>query len=118
MFYGIFPEICPPFSRSNFFFKHEITRLFSSKNKSKEKITGAAKIKFSSRRKSVFLKASSGESRAPRNFWLLVTLGGIRGLLCVYLAVYQMKQIHLQLYPQDPHFWHGDIENIDVPQLS
>ena len=51
----------------------------------------AGKIRFSGTRKSVFLKTSSGEQCAPRNFVLLVTLEGTRVRLIVYLAVHQMK---------------------------
>ena len=73
----------------------------------------AGKIRISGTRKFVLLKISSGERCAPRNFVLLATLGGIRVLLIVYLAVHHMKyimerqmlkKIHVQLYsPGRPH---------------
>ena len=50
----------------------------------------AGKITFSGTRKPVSLKPSL-ERCAPRNFVLLVTLGGTWVRLIVYLAVYQMK---------------------------
>ena len=50
----------------------------------------AGKIRFSGTRKPVSLKPSL-ERCAPRNFVLLVTLGGTCVRLIVYLAVYQMK---------------------------
>ena len=51
----------------------------------------AEKIRFSGARKSVLLKASSGERCAPRNFVHLVTLRGTRVHLVVYLVVHQIK---------------------------
>ena len=53
----------------------------------------AGQIKFSGARKSVLLKASSGERCAPRNFVHLVTLRGTRVHLIVYLAIHQMKYV-------------------------
>ena len=53
----------------------------------------ARKIRFSGSRKSVFLKASSGERCPSRYFVLLVTLGGTRVDFIVYLAMPQMKKI-------------------------
>ena len=53
----------------------------------------AEKIRFSGARKSVLLKASSGERCAPRNFVHLVTLTNTRVRLIVYLAVHQMKYV-------------------------
>ena len=47
----------------------------------------AEKIRFFGTQKSVLLKASSGECCAPRNFVLLVMLGGT----CVCLIVYLIK---------------------------
>ena len=52
----------------------------------------AGQIKFSGARKSVLLKASSGE-RAPRNFVHLATLRGTRIRLIVHLVVHQMKYV-------------------------
>ena len=49
------------------------------------------KIKFSGTRKSVLLKASSGERCTPANFVLFVTLEGAHVRLIVYLAVHQIK---------------------------
>ena len=49
------------------------------------------KISFSGTRKSVLPRTSSGERCAPRNFELLVTLGGTRVRHIVNLALYQMK---------------------------
>ena len=51
----------------------------------------AGKIRFSGAQKSVFLKPSSGEHCAPRNFVLLVTLESTRARLIVYLVMHQMK---------------------------
>ena len=51
------------------------------------------KIRFSGTGKSVLLKPVSGEHCASRNFVLLVTLGGTRVNLIVYLTVHQMKSI-------------------------
>ena len=53
----------------------------------------AGQIKFSGARKSVLLKASSGERCAPRNFVHLVTLRGTRIRLIVHLVVHQMKYV-------------------------
>ena len=53
----------------------------------------AGKIEFSGARKSVLLKASSGERSAPRNFVHLVTLWGTYVRLIVYLVVQQMKYV-------------------------
>ena len=53
----------------------------------------ARKISFSGARKSVLLKASSGERCAPRYFVHLVTLRGTRVHLIVYLAVHQMRYV-------------------------
>ena len=53
----------------------------------------AGKIRFSGARKSMFLKASSGERCAPRNFVHLVTLQDTRVRLIVYLVVHQMKYV-------------------------
>ena len=51
----------------------------------------AKKIMFSGTRNTLLLKASSGEPCAPRNFVLLVTLGGTLVRLIAYLAVRQVK---------------------------
>ena len=51
----------------------------------------AGKIKISGTRKSVLLKASSGERFAPHDFMLLVKLVGTPVSLIVYLSVHQMK---------------------------
>ena len=51
----------------------------------------AGKIRFSGTQKSMLLKASSGECCAPRNFGLLMMLGGTCVYLIMYLIVYQMK---------------------------
>ena len=53
----------------------------------------AGKIRFSGARKSVLLKASSGERSAPRNFVHLVTLQGMRVRLIMYLVVHQVKYV-------------------------
>ena len=58
-----------------------------------EHLIRAGKIRFSGTRKSVLLKASSGERCAPRNFVHLATLEGTRVLPIVYLAVHHMKYI-------------------------
>ena len=50
-------------------------------------INRARKIRFSGTRKSVLLKASSGEHCASRNFVLLVALGGTCVCLIAYLVV-------------------------------
>ena len=55
----------------------------------------AGKNRFSGKRKSVLLKASSGECYAPRSFLLLVTLEAKHVGLNMYLTVYQMKWITL-----------------------
>ena len=47
----------------------------------------AGKIRFSSIWNSVLLKVSSGEQSVPRNFVLLVTLGGTHVRLTVKLTV-------------------------------
>ena len=56
-------------------------------------ISGLEKIRFSGTRKSVLLKASSGERCAPQNFVHLVTFRGTRVHLIVYLVVHQMKYL-------------------------
>ena len=53
----------------------------------------AGKTRFSGTRKSVLLKASSGERCVPYNFGLLVMLGGAHVHFIVYLTVHQMKCI-------------------------
>ena len=53
----------------------------------------AGKISFSGARKSVLLKASSGEHYAPCNFVHLVTLRGTLVHLTLYLAMHQMKYV-------------------------
>ena len=53
----------------------------------------AGQIKFSGARKSVLLKASSGERCAPRNFVHLVTLQVTHVCFIMYLVMYQMKCI-------------------------
>ena len=55
----------------------------------------AGKIRFSGARKSVLLKAISGERGAPRNFVHLVTLRDTHVRLIVYLVVlvHQMKYV-------------------------
>ena len=53
----------------------------------------AGKIGFSGARKSMLLKASSGELCAPHNFVHLVTLRGTCVRLIVYLVVHQMKYV-------------------------
>ena len=50
--------------------------------------TRAGRIRFSGARKSVLLKASSGERCAPRNFVHLVILRDTRVPLILYLVVY------------------------------
>ena len=51
----------------------------------------AGKIRFSGARKSVLLKASSGERCAPQNVVHVATFRGTRVYLIVYLVVHQMK---------------------------
>ena len=51
----------------------------------------AGKNRFSGKRKSMLLKASSGECYAPPNFLLLVMLEATHVGLNMYLAMYQMK---------------------------
>ena len=53
----------------------------------------AGKMRFSGARKSVPLKASTGERCAPRNFVHLVALQGTCVQLNVYLVVQQMKYV-------------------------
>ena len=53
----------------------------------------AGKIRFAGARKSVLLKASSGERSAPRNFVHLVTWQGMHVRLIMYLVVHQMKYV-------------------------
>ena len=61
----------------------------------------AGKIRFSSIWNSVLLKVSSGEHSVPRNFVLLVTLGGTHVRLTVKLTVVMLRQIQVQLYPTE-----------------
>ena len=51
----------------------------------------AGKIGFSDTKKSVLIKASSGECCTPYNFVLLVTLVGTHIHLIMHHVVYQMK---------------------------
>ena len=63
-------------------------------HKSERQLHGrAGKVRFSGARKSVLLKASSGERCAPRNFVHLVALQGTCVRLIVYLVVHQMKYV-------------------------
>ena len=56
-------------------------------------ISRAGKIRFFGARKSVLLKASSGEHCAPQNFVHLATFRGTRVHLIVYLVVHQIKYL-------------------------
>ena len=72
----------------HFFLDFEQNKQKHHSNKTRYK---AGKISFSGERKSVLLKASSGESCAPRNFVLLVTLRSKSVCLTGYLTVHQIK---------------------------
>ena len=67
----------------NFTINRTLTKKLVSVSNEQGRSCRAGKIRFSSRRKSVLLNASSGERCAPRNFVLLVTLGGTRVHLIV-----------------------------------
>ena len=53
----------------------------------------AGNIRVFGARKSVLLKASSGERRTPQNFVHLAIFRGIQGHLIVYLVVHQIKYL-------------------------
>ena len=75
-------------SKISYIFCNKRIMAFLERQMSKDR---AGKIRFSVTRKSVLLKASSGERFAPRNFVLLVMLGGTSFHLIVWLAVHQIK---------------------------
>ena len=69
----------------------DISKLIQSNLLFKSNKTG--KIRFSGARKSVLVKATSGERCVPQNFVHLATFRGTRVHLIVYLVVHQMKYL-------------------------